>query len=62
MTRAMMRGPCRFAVIDSHFERQFARRAEVIGLRYDKSATFSGINLGNLSRLSFTIYRSKGGS
>jgi 4-amino-4-deoxy-L-arabinose transferase-like glycosyltransferase len=55
----LTRGPCRFAVIEQSYQRQFVRRAESIGLRYDKSAAFSGINLGTFSRLNFTIYRSK---
>jgi 4-amino-4-deoxy-L-arabinose transferase-like glycosyltransferase len=49
-------GNCRFAIIESHLDRQFARRAEVLGLRYDKGLQFSGYSLGSGSRAVFTIY------
>ena len=55
----LMRGPCRFAVIEAQQDRQFVRRAEVIGLRYDKGTRFSGFSIGSGSRIVFTIYNSR---
>ncbi len=55
----LMRGPCRFAVIEAQQDRQFARRAEILGLRYDKGTRFSGFSIGSGSRLAFTIYNSR---
>jgi 4-amino-4-deoxy-L-arabinose transferase-like glycosyltransferase len=55
----LMRGPCRFAVIEAQQDRQFARRAEILGLRYEKGLRFSGFSLGSGSRLAFTIYNSR---
>ena len=53
-------GACRFAVIESSFDRSFARRAETIGLRYTKVSQFRGYNLGGGERITLTIYRSLG--
>jgi hypothetical protein len=55
----LTRGPCRFAVIEAQHDRQFARRAEVLGLRYDKGTQFSGFSIGSGSRIAFTIYNSR---
>jgi 4-amino-4-deoxy-L-arabinose transferase-like glycosyltransferase len=55
----LTRGPCRFAVVDAQQDRQFARRAEVLGLRYDKGTQFSGFSIGSGSRIAFTIYNSR---
>jgi 4-amino-4-deoxy-L-arabinose transferase-like glycosyltransferase len=51
---------CRFAVIENSLERAFARRAEAIGLRYEKAERFDGYSLGSGGRVSLTIYRSRG--
>jgi 4-amino-4-deoxy-L-arabinose transferase-like glycosyltransferase len=52
----LMNGNCRFALIEGAQDRQFARRAEVLGLRYSKGARFSGYSLGTGGRVVFTIY------
>jgi len=49
-------GNCRFAVIESHQDRQFTRRAETLGLRYDKGLRFVGYSMGSGSRIALTIY------
>ena len=51
-------GPCRFAIVESHQDRQFVRRAESLGLRYDKGPRFSGYSTGSGGRIVFTIYYS----
>jgi 4-amino-4-deoxy-L-arabinose transferase-like glycosyltransferase len=58
-TGFLLRGPCRFAVVEAQQDRQFARRAEILGLRYDKGTHFSGFALGSGSRVVFTIYNSR---
>ncbi len=52
----LMSGNCRFAIVESHQDRQFARRAEALGLRYSKGLRFSGYSLGTGGRVVFTIY------
>jgi 4-amino-4-deoxy-L-arabinose transferase-like glycosyltransferase len=52
----LMNGNCRFVLIDAHQDRQFARRAEALGLRYDKGPRFSGYSIGSGARVIFTIY------
>ena len=52
----LMNGTCRFSIVESHQERQFIRRAENIGLRYDKGPTFNGYSIGSGSREAFTVY------
>ncbi len=51
--------PCRFAVVDTAQDRTFARRAEIIGLRYRRIAEFKGMSLGSGSRVSFAVYSSR---
>ncbi len=51
---------CRFAVVDDRLERTFARRAEGLGLRYERVLRFKGYSLGSGSRIAFTIYRARG--
>lgn len=51
-------GSCRFAIVESHQDRQFIRRAESLGLRYDKGPRFSGYSTGSGARIVFNIYYS----
>jgi len=51
---------CRFAVIEQGLERTFARRAEAVGLRYNRELLFKGYSLGSGGRIAFTVYRARG--
>jgi len=51
---------CRFAVVEQGLERTFARRAEAIGLRYERALVFNGYSLGSGGRIAFTVYRARG--
>ncbi len=52
----LMNNTCRFAVVESHQDRQFIRRSEILGLRYEKGPRFEGYSLGSGGRVIFTIY------
>jgi 4-amino-4-deoxy-L-arabinose transferase-like glycosyltransferase len=53
-------GPCRFALIESKHERQFAQRAEIAGLRYAVVTRFEGYNYSQGRAIAMTIFRSEG--
>lgn len=53
-------GSCRFALIEYRSERQFAQRAEAIGLRYNVAARVDGYNFSQGKAISIAIYRSEG--
>ena len=55
----LKQGSCRFAVIESRYERSFLRRAEAIGLRYAPPLRIEGYNysIGRAGPLS--VYRSE---
>jgi 4-amino-4-deoxy-L-arabinose transferase-like glycosyltransferase len=55
-------GECRFAFVDARQERNFAQRAEAIGLRYTAGPRIEGYNLGNTRTSTISIYRSGGPS
>jgi 4-amino-4-deoxy-L-arabinose transferase-like glycosyltransferase len=53
-------GACRFALVEARQERSFARRAEVIGLRYALGPRFDGFNYNEGCRaISIAVYRSE---
>jgi len=53
-------GSCRFALIERSSERNFAQRAEAIGLRYDAATRIEGYNISQGRAVSIAIYRSEG--
>jgi 4-amino-4-deoxy-L-arabinose transferase-like glycosyltransferase len=53
------RGSCRFALIESRHERQFAQRAERTGLRYAVVTRFEGYNYSQGRSIAMTIFRSE---
>jgi 4-amino-4-deoxy-L-arabinose transferase-like glycosyltransferase len=53
-------GGCRFAVIESHHERAFARRADALGLRYAPITRIEGINISGGRLISLAIYQAEG--
>jgi 4-amino-4-deoxy-L-arabinose transferase-like glycosyltransferase len=56
----LRQGPCRFAFIEQRQERNFAQRAEAIGLRYIQGPRFDGINYSIGKSVSIVVYRSEG--
>ncbi len=56
----LRQGPCRYALVETHFERSFAQRAEAIGLRYAPSGRVDGINISGGRQISIAVYRSEG--
>jgi 4-amino-4-deoxy-L-arabinose transferase-like glycosyltransferase len=54
-------GACRYALIESKFERSFLRRAEAIGLRYAPPLRVDGFNYSVGRRISIGVYRSEVG-
>lgn len=52
-------GQCRFAFIEKAHERNFAQRAEVIGLRYTPGPRFEGYNISVGRAVSIAVYRSE---
>jgi 4-amino-4-deoxy-L-arabinose transferase-like glycosyltransferase len=53
-------GPCRFALVEGHQERGFARRAEAIGLRYAPGPRVDGFNYNEGGRaITIAVYRSE---
>jgi len=56
----LAQGSCRFALIESRHERQFAQRAEQAGLRYAVVTRFEGYNYSQGRRIAMTIFRSEG--
>jgi hypothetical protein len=51
-------GTCRFALIDTRYERSFALRAEAIGLRYFAGPHIDGFNISNGHRISLAVFHS----
>ena len=51
-------GACRFAFIEGRQERNFAQRAEAIGLRYSPQFRFDAINTGSGRPTTIAVYRS----
>jgi 4-amino-4-deoxy-L-arabinose transferase-like glycosyltransferase len=56
----LAQGSCRFALIESRHERQFAQRAERTGLRYAVVTRFEGYNYSQGRAIAMTIFRSEG--
>jgi len=53
-------GECRFAIVESRYERAFAQRAEQIGLRYRLGRRLEGgFNMNGGRQVSFAIYRAE---
>lgn len=54
-------GGCRFALIESHYERSFVQRAEAVGLRYQTVAKFDGYNISIGKSAAISIFRAVDG-
>lgn len=53
-------GSCRFALVEYRQERQFAQRADAIGLRYNMFTRIEGYNYSQGKAVSIAVYRSEG--
>lgn len=53
-------GECRFAFVEARQERNFAQRADAIGLLYSSGPRIEGFNLGNGRAVTVAVYRSGG--
>jgi len=53
-------GACRFAFVDARQEREFALRAEAIGLRYDRGPRIDGYNISLGKPISIAVFQSAG--
>jgi len=53
-------GSCRFALVEYRSERQFAQRAEAIGLRYNIFTRIEGYNYSQGKAVSIAVFRSEG--
>jgi 4-amino-4-deoxy-L-arabinose transferase-like glycosyltransferase len=53
-------GGCRFAFIETRYERAFAKRAEVIGLRYDPGPRIEAFNVSAGKPITIAVFRSQG--
>jgi len=56
----LAQGSCRFALIEQRAERNFAQRAEAIGLRYELASRVEGYNISQGRPISIAIFRSEG--
>ncbi len=56
----LKQGSCRFALVEQRSERNFAQRAEAIGLRYNVGARIEGYNFSQGRAISIAIFRSEG--
>jgi 4-amino-4-deoxy-L-arabinose transferase-like glycosyltransferase len=56
----LSQGSCRFALVEQRSERNFAQRAEAIGLRYDVASRVEGYNISQGRMISIAIFRSEG--
>src|ERR1700734_617235 len=56
----LSQGSCRFALIEQRAERNFAQRAEAIGLRYELASRVEGYNISQGRPISIGIFRSEG--
>jgi 4-amino-4-deoxy-L-arabinose transferase-like glycosyltransferase len=54
-------GDCRFAFIEARQERAFARRAEAIGLRYEREPPVEAFNISKGHRVTIAVFRSAEG-
>jgi 4-amino-4-deoxy-L-arabinose transferase-like glycosyltransferase len=52
------RGACRFAFVDTRYERSFAQRADAIGLRYAPGPRIDGVNISGGRQISIAVFRS----
>jgi hypothetical protein len=52
-------GGCRVAVVESSQERNFALRADAIGLRYTRAGRIEGINISVGRRISLALFRAE---
>jgi 4-amino-4-deoxy-L-arabinose transferase-like glycosyltransferase len=55
-------GECRFAFIESRHEKNFAQRAEAIGLRYTGGPRVEAMNFSTGQPITIAVYRSREGS
>jgi 4-amino-4-deoxy-L-arabinose transferase-like glycosyltransferase len=55
----LARGPCRIAFVESRHERNFAQRAEAIGLRYAPGPRIEGLNYSTGRWVSIAVYLSE---
>ncbi len=55
----LRQGTCRFAFVDTRQERSFARRAEVIGLRYTQGPRIEAFNISGGRPITIAVYRSE---
>jgi 4-amino-4-deoxy-L-arabinose transferase-like glycosyltransferase len=53
-------GECRFALVEARQERNFAQRADAIGLLYSSGPRIEGFNMGNGRSVTIAVYRSRG--
>src|SRR5580693_264102 len=53
-------GSCRFAFVDAPQEREFALRAEAIGLRYDRGPRIEGYNISIGRSITIAVFQSAG--
>ena len=53
-------GSCRFAFVDAPQEREFALRAEAIGLRYDRGPRIEGYNISVGKPITIAVFQSAG--
>ncbi len=53
-------GSCRFAFVDAPQEREFALRAEAIGLRYDRGPRIEGYNISIGRPITIAVFQSAG--
>jgi 4-amino-4-deoxy-L-arabinose transferase-like glycosyltransferase len=58
----LSRGGCRLALIDADNQRDFALRAEAIGLHYRAGPTITGFNLSNGHKVTITAFEPIGAS
>jgi 4-amino-4-deoxy-L-arabinose transferase-like glycosyltransferase len=56
----LSQGSCRFALVEARSERNFAQRAEAIGLRYNVATRIEGYNTSQGRAISIAIFRSEG--
>lgn len=56
----LRQGSCRFALVEYRQERQFAQRADAIGLRYNMFTRIEGYNYSQGKAVSIAVYRSEG--
>jgi 4-amino-4-deoxy-L-arabinose transferase-like glycosyltransferase len=53
-------GECRFGFVESRVERNFAQRAEAIGLRYSSGPRFEAFNFSVGRPITIAVYRAEG--